>query len=116
MKGKSLTTRAVLVALSAQLLCAAILCTAALWHEFHTRMHALDVQIQGSADSLLGAVQDAEDVDANVTLDPAELKLPPRDVFAVYNQGGRLLGASPNAPSGPNYARRIGISRRPSVR
>ena len=99
MKGQSLTTRAVLVALSAQLLCAAILCTAALWHEFHTRMHALDVQIQGSADSLLGAVQDAEDVDANVTLDPAELKLPPRDVFAVYNQGGRLLGASPNAPA-----------------
>lgn len=98
MKGKSLTTRAVLVALSAQLLCAAILCTAALWHEFHTRMHALDAQIQGSADSLLGAVQDAEDVDANVALDPAELKLPPRDVFAVYNQGGRLLGASPGAP------------------
>lgn len=99
MKDQSLTRRAVVVALSAQLLCAAVLSTAALWHEFHTRMHALDVQIQGSADSLLGAVQDAEDVDANVTLDPAELKLPPRDVFAVYNQGGRLLGASPNAPA-----------------
>ena len=98
MKSQSLTTRTVLVALSAQLVCAAILCTAALWHEFHSRMHALDVQIQGSADSVLGAVQDAEDVDANVTLDPAELKLPPHDVFAVYNQGGRLLGASPNAP------------------
>jgi signal transduction histidine kinase len=97
-KGKSLTTQTVLVALAAQLVCAALLCGAALLHEWHTRMHALDTQIQGRSDSLLGAVQDAEDPDANVTLDPAELKLPPRDVFAVYNQGGRLLGSSPEAP------------------
>ena len=100
MKGNSLTTRTVLVALTAQLICAAVLCGAALLHELHTRSHALDAQIQGRSDSLLGAVQDAEDPDANVTIDSSELKLPPQDVFGVYNQGGRLLGSSPNAPDG----------------
>ncbi|GAA3768399.1 sensor histidine kinase [Terriglobus aquaticus] len=98
MKGNSLIKRAVVAAIAAQLLCAAVLSSAALLHEFHTRVHALDVQVEGRADSLLGAVQDAEDVDASVTIDPAELKLPPRDIFAVYNQGGRLLGSSPGAP------------------
>ena len=99
MKSKSLTTQTVLVALAAQMLCAAVLCGAALLHEWHTRMRALDAQIQGRSDSLLGAVQDAEDVDANVTIDPTELKLQPTDVFAVYNQGGRMLGSSASAPA-----------------
>lgn len=99
MTSKSLTAQTVLVALAAQLVCALILCTAALLHEWHTRLRSLDAQIQGRSDSLLGAVQDAEDADANVTIDPMELKLPPRDVFAVYNQGGRMLGSSTDAPA-----------------
>lgn len=98
MRPQSLTSRALVVALLAQVLGAAVLCTAAVLHEFHTRLRALDTQIQGSSDSLLGAVQDAEDPEANVQIDPAELRLPSRDVFAVYAQGGRLLGSSPGAP------------------
>ncbi len=50
--------------------------------------------MQGRSDSLLGAIQDAEDPDDNVTIDPAELKLPSEDVYAVYNQGGRMVGSS----------------------
>jgi signal transduction histidine kinase len=70
----------------------------ALWHERWARVHAFDVMLNGRSDSLLGAVQDAEDPDDNVTIDPTELRLPKSDVYAVYNQGGRLLGASAFAP------------------
>lgn len=98
MKVKSLTRRTVGIVVATQLLCAGILCGAALMHERHTRLRALDTQLQGRSDSLLGAIQDAEDLESNVTIDPAELRLPPYDVYAVYNQGGRLLGSSVYAP------------------
>ena len=99
MKTKSLIRRAVVSVFLAQLLCAAVLCTAALLHEHHTRFRAFDTRLQGRSDSLLGAVQDAEDPEDNVTIDPTELKFPGEDVYAVYNQGGRLLGTSLNPPA-----------------
>ena len=97
MKTTSLTRRAVLFILLAELLCAIVLSGVSLLHERQTRLRAFDVMLQGRSDSLLGAVQDAEDVDDNVTIDQAELSLPAADIYAVYNQGGRLLGASPQA-------------------
>lgn len=98
MKTTSLTRQTVSLVLIAQILSAVTLCSAALMHERHTRIRAFDTQLQGRSDSLLGAIQDAEDPDDNVTIDPAELKLPPEDVYAVYNQGGRILGTSRDAP------------------
>ena len=99
MSGYSLIRQAVGIVIAAQLFCAALLCGSALLHERNARLHALDVSLQGRSDSLLGAIQDAEDPDDNVTIDPTELKLPEDDVYAVYNQGGRLLGSSAAAPS-----------------
>jgi signal transduction histidine kinase len=87
-----------LIVLSAELLCAIAFSGTALWHERHARIRAFDVMLQGRSDSLLGAIQDAEDPDDNVTIDPVELKIPGVDVYAVYNLGGRLLGASKDAP------------------
>jgi signal transduction histidine kinase len=55
--------------------------------------------LQGRSDSVLGAIQDAEDPEDNVAVDPKELKLPFEDVYAVYNADGRLLGSSAEAPS-----------------
>ena len=98
MKTKSLIHRAVASVLLAQLICAFVLCAAALLHEYHTRFRAFETRLQGKSDSLLGAIQDAEDPDDNVTIDPTELKLPDEDAYAVYNQGGRLLGRSSTAP------------------
>ena len=98
-KSYSLIRRTVLVVVAAQMACAALLCGAALLHERHTRLRALDVRLQGRSDSLLGAVQDAEDAEDNVAIDPAELKLPSDDVYAVYNRGARLLGSSHGAPA-----------------
>ena len=98
-RSHSLVRQTVGIVVAAQLMCAALLCGSALLHERNARLHALDVSLQGRSDSLLGAIQDAEDPEDNVTIDPAELKLPEDDVYAVYNQGGRLLGSSPLAPS-----------------
>jgi signal transduction histidine kinase len=98
-KTRSLIRQTVSIVLAAQVLCAVILCGAALVHEWHTRIRAFDTRLQGRSDSLLGAIQDAEDPDDNVMIDPAEVNVPREDVYAVYNQGGRLLGSSANAPS-----------------
>ena len=98
MKGTSLIQRVLLTVLCAELLCAVAFACVALVHEHHTRFRAFDVALQGRSDSLLGAVQDAEDPADNVFVDPVELSVPPNDVYAVYNEDGRLLGTSPHAP------------------
>ena len=94
----SLSRRAIIFVLLTELVCALSFSLTSMWHESRTRFRAFDVMLQGRSDSLLGAVQDAEDPEDNVTIDPTELKLPTEDVYAVYNQGGRMLGTSPNAP------------------
>ena len=98
MKIHSLTRQTITIVLAAQLLSAVTLSTFAVLREGHTRLHAFDVTLQGRSDSLLGAIQDAENPEASVQIDPAELRLPPRDAFAVYNQGGAILGSSPDVP------------------
>ena len=104
MRTHSLARRAIASVLVVELLCALAFSSTALLHEWRTRLHGLDVEVQGRSDSLLGAIQDAEDPDDNVFVDRTELNLPDRDVYAVYNQGGRLLGRSQRA-SPPLIAR-----------
>ena len=96
---KSLTRQTIVIVLVAQVLCALGLAGAAILREAHTHLRSFDVRIQGHSDSLLGAIQDAEDADSTVAVDPAELRLPEEDVFAVYNQGGKMLGSSGDAAS-----------------
>ena len=95
----SIARRAITFVLVTELVCGLAFSLTSLWHEGRTHLRAFDIMLQGRSDSLLGAVQDAEDPEDNVTIDPTELKIPAEDVYAVYNQGGRLLGTSPNAPA-----------------
>jgi signal transduction histidine kinase len=83
-----------------ELLCALSFVLTALWHESRARFRALDDTVTGRSDSLIGAVQDAEDPADNVMVDPAEFHPPASDAFAVYNPDGRLVGASTYAPKG----------------
>jgi signal transduction histidine kinase len=83
--------------LLAELICAAVFSGVAIGHEMHGRRHAFDVMLRGRADSVLGAVQDAEDPEDNVIVDPAELTLPKQDAYEVLSQSGRIVGQSPNA-------------------
>jgi signal transduction histidine kinase len=95
MRNSSLSRQLIAGVLLAELLCAASFSCVAFFHEMHGRRRAFDVMLRGRADSLLGAVQDAEDPEDNVTVDPTELVLPQQDVYEVLSPSGRMLGHSP---------------------
>lgn len=97
MSEHSLVRRAILGIISAEFAFIAVLATTSIAHERSVRLRAVDVMLQGRADSLFGAVQDAEDAGDNVMLDTREIVLPGGDAYAVYDMHGTLLGSSPNA-------------------
>lgn len=76
---------------------AAALVTAVAWgYERHSHFRSFEIMLRGRADSVLGAVQDAEDQGDNVMLDFADLHVPPEDVYEVWDGRGHLLGRSAN--------------------
>jgi signal transduction histidine kinase len=103
MKPYSITHRLIATILLMELLAALSISGAALVYERHVRFRSFDVMLRGRADSLLGAVQDAEDTQDNVMLDGTEVNLPAEDIYQVQDSGGRILGHSPNW-TGPNTA------------
>ena len=109
---RSLRRQVIVGILSVELLCAASLAGAALFHEWHLHMRTLDILIQGRSDSLLGSIQDAEDPEDNVIIDPTELVIPREDVYAVYAGDGRLIGSTPGAPAELIARRGDGITSR----
>ena len=96
MKPYSLTRRLVVTVLLVELLLAAAATGLALFYERQQNLHSFDLMLRGRADSLLGAVQDAEDANDNVMLDPKALDLPQGDLYEVRDEGGRVVGSSPN--------------------
>jgi signal transduction histidine kinase len=98
MKTRSLSRQMIAGVLLAELLCAAMFSFIAIEHEMHGRRRAFDVMLRGRADSLMGAVQDAEDPEDNVFVDPAELVVPPEDAYEVLSPTGRTLGHSAASP------------------
>ena len=49
----------------------------------------MEVMLDGRANALVGAVQDAEDPQANVKVDPDEFQPGGDDEYAVYNLSGK---------------------------
>jgi signal transduction histidine kinase len=96
MKPYSLTRRLVIAVLLVELMSALALTGMALIYERHTQFHAFDIMLRGRADSLLGAVQDAEDAGDNVMLDGTQRSVPGHDIYQVTDASGRLLGRSGN--------------------
>ena len=94
MRKSSLSHQLIGGVLLAELICAATFSAVAIGHEMHGRRHAFDVALRGRADSLMGAVQDAEDPEDNVIVDPSELVLPKQDIYEVVSPTGRVLGKS----------------------
>jgi signal transduction histidine kinase len=95
----SLSRQLIAGVLLAELACAAIFAGVAVLHEMRGRRRAFDVMLRGRADSLLGAIHDAEDNQDNVYVDPSELVPPQRDLYEVVNPAGRVIGASRNVSS-----------------
>jgi hypothetical protein len=93
-KPYSITHRLITTVLLVELLAAISISGAALFYERHVRFRAFDVMLRGRADSLLGAVQDAEDTQDNIMLDGTEANLPTEDIYQVEDASGRVLGHS----------------------
>lgn len=106
MRKSSLSRQLIVGVLLAELLCAALFSFLAFAHEMHGRRRAFDVMLRGRADSLMGAVQDTEDPEDNVAVDPTELVLPKQDVYEVLSPSGRVLGHS--LPSSPDLLATLG--------
>jgi signal transduction histidine kinase len=94
----SIAFRLIFAVLLAELVSAVLVTLLSLGYERHAHFVSFDVMLRGRADSVLGAVQDAEDVQDNVMLDLADLHVPPEDVYEVWDGRGRMLGRSPNWP------------------
>jgi signal transduction histidine kinase len=93
-KPYSLTRRLVVTVLLVELLLAAAATGLALLYERQQNLRSFDLMLRGRADSLLGAVQDAEDANDNVMLDPKALDLPGGDLYEVRDLSGRVVGSS----------------------
>jgi len=105
----SLVRQATVSVLSIELLCALSFAVASLWYERGTRLKALDTSLEGRSDSLIGAVQDAEDPQDSVKIDPEEFTPARGDEFAVYNPDGSLVGASSGDRSALTITNRDGF-------
>ena len=103
MKSYSITHRLIATILLVELLAALAISGAAMLYERHVRFRSFDVMLRGRADSLLGAVQDADDEGDNVMLDGTEANLPAEDIYQVQDARGQVLGHSRNW-NGPNQA------------
>jgi signal transduction histidine kinase len=93
---RSIAFRLIVAVLAVELLSAILVVVLSFGYERHIHFRAFDVMLHGRADSILGAVQDADDPGDNVMLDQADLHIPPDDIYAVYDESGHLLGRSPN--------------------
>jgi signal transduction histidine kinase len=94
MKGYSLRRRLIATVLLLECALVAGLCAATLVFTWREQVHAFDLMIRGRADSLLGAVRDAEDPGDNVTVSPDALDLHAGDLWMVQDAGGRVLAHS----------------------
>ncbi len=91
---RSIAFRLIAAVLAVELVSSLAVIFLSLGYERHTHFRAFDVMLHGRADSVLGAVQDAEDTGDNVMLDLADLHVPPEDVYEVWDGRGHLLGRS----------------------
>lgn len=94
MKSHSIIRRATAIVLAIEMICGVCFAVTAIVHERHALLHALDATLRGRSDSLVGAIQDAEDPQDNVKVDPEEFAPGPGDLFAVYGAHSKLVGAT----------------------
>ncbi len=100
----SIAFRLIVAVLAVELFSSLLVVFLSYGYERHTHFMSFDIMLRGRADSMLVAVQDSEDANANVILNQADLHFPPDDVYEVFDQGGRLLGRSSNWQGTPANA------------
>jgi signal transduction histidine kinase len=98
LKSTSISRRIIFGVLLAQLISAIGMSVTSVFYERHVHFQAFDVMLHGRAESLLGAVVDADDADDNLVLDTRSITIPKADLFEVQDNNGRLLGRSQTWP------------------
>jgi signal transduction histidine kinase len=92
---RSIAFQLVTAVLAVELLSSLLVAGLSLAYERHIHLSSFDAVLRGRADSVMGAVQDADDVSDNVILDRPDLHVPREDLYEVYDDGAsRLLGRS----------------------
>jgi|SRR6187402_957760 len=90
---RSLLRNIIAIVLLLETASAAVLLTGIIFHERHTQLSAFDATLRGQAQSIVGAVQDAEDEGDRVVLVPSDLQLPRRAVYKVEDERGQIIGS-----------------------
>jgi signal transduction histidine kinase len=93
---RSITARLITAVLAVELLSSILVVFLSFGYERHSHFRAFDIVLHGRADSLIGAVQDSEDANDSLILDPTALHPFPSDIYEVYDASGHLLGRSAN--------------------
>lgn len=93
----SITRRLTLTVLILEALSAIALIGAIAIHERRIQLRAFDAALHGTADTIMGAVQDSEDEADDLMLDMRGLRLRKDAVYQVVDEHGRLLGSSGDA-------------------
>lgn len=96
MKTRSIKARLITTILLLELAAALALTGLSVLFEEHTRMRAFDTTLRARADTLFGAVGDADDPGDNVVLDMRGIVIPRGAFFSVEDAQGRILGRSAN--------------------
>jgi signal transduction histidine kinase len=100
MRARSISRRLIASVLVLELLSALALAGISVVHEMHVRFRAFDTTLRARADSLIGAVGDAEDEGDHLVLNTVGITVPARDLFEVKDEEtGRVLGRSPQWPA-----------------
>ena len=97
----SITRRLIVTVLLLESAAAVALVAAITVNQRHVQFQAFYASLRGGADELLGATQDANDVDDNVVLDLRDVTLHRGAVYRVTDEKGRVLGSGGELPSMP---------------
>jgi two-component system OmpR family sensor kinase len=94
----SITRRLTLTVLVLEVLSAIALIGAITVHERHLELKAFDATLRGSADSIMGAIQDRKDDAGDLALDMRGIQLPKDIVFRVEDERGKVIGSVGQVP------------------
>jgi signal transduction histidine kinase len=98
MRSVSITRRLTLTVLALEIFSALALIGAITINERHTELKAFDATLRGTADSIMGAVQDADNETGDVMLDLRGVQLGKDAVFRVEDERGKVIGSVGNVP------------------
>jgi signal transduction histidine kinase len=96
MKTYSITRRIVVMVLLCELVLTGAMFMTAVLYVRHQQLLSFEVMLRGRADSVFGAVGDADDENDSLVLDTNSFDLPKHDVYEVIEDKGPLLGRSNN--------------------